>query len=275
MCIPSGQIAGVFAMNSADWTDAGGAMLQRRSNSLQFDGGYVHYRALQILMVTAALSGITDFSRADVGAHQDMALLQRIVQQFLRVQTAGLPGQTSFSSGPVDLRVALSACPAPEAFLPPGARLWGNSTVGVRCSGDKPWTIFVPVHVHVMAEYLVAAHPLNPGAAIGAADIASRIADLTELPAGIVTDAAQAIGKTPSANLGAGQALRADMLRDPIVVQNGQSVILQSKGAGFTVRAEGKALSQAADGQVIQVRSASGSTVSGIARAGGVVEVTF
>jgi len=237
----------------------------------------VLHRALQILIVLAALAGGESARAQAAGApsHQDLAMVQHAVKQYLQIQTAGLPGQTTFTAGPIDAHLALGSCAAPEVFLPPGARLWGNSTVGVRCAGERPWTIFVPVQVHVVGEYLVTARPLSPGTPIAAADLAPRTADLTTLPAGIVTDAAQAVGKTPMAGLAAGQAVRADMLRAPIVVQTGQSVMLQTKGPGFTVRAEGKALTQAAEGQVVQVRSGSGTTVSGIAHNGGVVEVSF
>ena len=208
-------------------------------------------------------------------SRQDAASLGRTVSEFVHAQTAGLPGQVELAVGQVDPRLALPACPAPEAFLPAGGRLWGNSTVGVRCSGDKPWTVFVPVQVRVTGSYQVAARPLAAGQPISTADLTPRTGDLTQLPAGIVTDPAQAAGKTPAMGMAAGQPLRLDLLRSPLVVQQGQSVMLQSMGRGFTVRAEGKALSQAADGQVVQVRSASGTTVSGIARVGGVVDVSF
>jgi flagella basal body P-ring formation protein FlgA len=229
--------------------------------------------SLALLLQSAAGGSMAQAVAA--GPRQDLAVLERTVRQFMQAQTAGLPGQTSFTIDAIDSRLNLNACPAPEAFLPGGARLWGHSTVGLRCISDKPWTVFVQVQVHVIADYLVTARPLAPGQAIAASDLAQRSGDLTLLPAGILTDAAQAVGKTPSSSLGAGQALRSDLLRSPTVVQSGQSVILQTKGPGFVVRAEGKALAQAAEGQVIQVRSGSGSTVSGIAHAGGVVEVTF
>lgn len=47
-----------------------------------------------------------------------------------------------------------------------------------------------------------------------------------------------------------------------------------SKGKGFQVATEGKALNNAAAGQVVQVRTASGQTLSGIARADGTVEIS-
>jgi flagella basal body P-ring formation protein FlgA len=52
-------------------------------------------------------------------------------------------------------------------------------------------------------------------------------------------------------------------------------VKLVSEGPGFRVSAEGRALGNAADGQLVQVRAPSGQTVSGIARSGGIVEVRY
>jgi len=55
----------------------------------------------------------------------------------------------------------------------------------------------------------------------------------------------------------------------------GQTVRLISKGPGFRVSAEGKALANVGVGQLAQVRTASGQTVSGVARPDGTVEVSF
>ena len=89
------------------------------------------------------------------------------------------------------------------------------------------------------------------------------------------SDPQQAVGKTSLASLAAGQPLRQDLLRAPLVVQQGQTVVVHSSGQGFRVSADGKALNNAYDGQIAQVRTASGQTLSGVARAGGVVEIRF
>jgi len=99
--------------------------------------------------------------------------------------------------------------------------------------------------------------------------------ELTQLPAGVFTDSAQAIGRTVSMSMIAGSVLRQEMLKQAPAVLQGQVVMLTSIGKGFSVAAEGKALNNANDGQVVQVKVESGSVVSGIARAGGKVEVAF
>jgi flagella basal body P-ring formation protein FlgA len=86
---------------------------------------------------------------------------------------------------------------------------------------------------------------------------------------------AQAIGRTPTVSLAAGTPLRLDTLRSKPVVQQGQAVRLVSGGNGFSVSAEGKAITNANDGQIVQVRTPSGTVISGTARTGGMVEVAF
>lgn len=210
---------------------------------------------------------------AQVPPRQDHAAIYRGVEQFLRTQTAGSPYAISHSVTPLDARLALVPCRAMEFFLPAGARLWGASTVGVRCAGDAPWSILVPVHVTVSGAYVVLARATPPGHVLAPSDLRLQQGDLTQLPAGVLSEVDQGIGKIAGNALAAGQALTRDALRAPAVIQQGQTVLLQTSGQGFRVTAEGKALNNAQDGQVTQVRTASGQTVTGIARAGGVVEV--
>ncbi|TFV93895.1 flagellar basal body P-ring formation protein FlgA [Oxalobacteraceae bacterium OM1] len=208
-------------------------------------------------------------------ARQDHAVLRQAVEQFLRIQSAGLPGQVTISVGQVDPRLNLAACAAPEAFLPGTARVWGKTTVGVRCSAPAPWTVYIPATVSVTGDYLVTATPLAQGQVVGPNDLAKVRGDLTALPQGIVTDASQAVGRTLNVSLRPGTPLRGDSLRSQQVVQQGQLVRLVTNGPGFSISAEARAISNAADGQIAQARTQAGQVVSGVARAGGVVEVTY
>jgi flagella basal body P-ring formation protein FlgA len=162
-----------------------------------------------------------------------------------------------------------------EPSLSPGSRAWGNTTVAVRCAAPSSWTVYVRATVKVIADYVVSAKPLTQGHVLTPADLTTRSGDLSQLPPGIVTNLDQAFGRTITAGLASGSPLRQDMLRaQPVVIQN-QSVKLVSSGRGFSVSAEGRALNNAEEGQLVQVRSASGSLVSGIARTGAIVEVSY
>lgn len=199
--------------------------------------------------------------------------LYNTLDDYLRAQTQGLPGKVAYSISPLDARTQLSPCTAFEPFLPAGSKLWGKSTVGVRCLGPSNWTIYVPVQVNVSGNYLISARPMPAGYMVGDADIVVRNGDLSALPTNILTDQSQAVGKTVKNSFAAGQPIRSDQLIAPWAVQQGQNVITVSNGPGFSVSSEGKALTNAVAGQIVQVRTLSGQVVSGIARPGGVVEI--
>jgi flagella basal body P-ring formation protein FlgA len=203
----------------------------------------------------------------------DAVLLKRAAFEFVARETAGLPGRASFTVGALDPQLALPLCRSAEGFLPAGGRLWGNTSVGVRCTAPTAWTVFLPVEVRVWGAVVHAARALSPQQPLGEADLTVQQADLTQLPAGVVTDLASALGRTVVTMLQPGQPLRADLLRAPTVIQQGQPVKLLVQGRGFMVSGEGKALTAAADGQLVQVRVGSGFVVSGLARPGATVEV--
>ena len=227
---------------------------------------------LRKLILALLLAGGVTPSHASIEAPQ-LAQIYKSVEELVRNQTAGLPGKVSFTLGAVDTRLNLPACPAPEAFIPPGARLWGNANVGVRCGGSIPWTIYVPVSIKIVTGVVVAAHALAQGRLIEASDLLLQDADLGQLPGAVITEPRQAVGHIATVSVAPGQPLRQDLLRSPPVIQQGQSVTLRSQGPGFKVSAEGKAVSNAIEGQIAQVRTPSGRTVNGIARLGGIVDI--
>ncbi|MFP5391818.1 MAG: flagellar basal body P-ring formation chaperone FlgA [Gammaproteobacteria bacterium] len=208
-------------------------------------------------------------------ARQDPAALRQVAEQFLQGQSAGLPGQVTITVGNIDARMNLAACAAPEAFQQPGAKPWGKTTVGVRCTAPVAWTVYIQAQVSVLGQYVAAAVPLAAGKPIDATQLVMVSGDLGTLPNGVATELSQAVGRTSAMPLAAGAPLRIDMLRSQPVVQQGQAVRVVSKGAGFSVSAEARAIGTAGDGQVVQVRAGNGAILSGVARAGGTVEVVF
>ena len=237
---------------------------------------FKHFKLFAALVLAAplALASAAQAAQSTANARQDGAALRKLAEQFLQTQSAGLPGKVTVKIGAVDPRLSLAACPAPEAFQQPGARPWGKTTVGVRCTAPV-WTMFLQAQVSVLADYVTAAVPLAQGQAIDAGQLAIMQGDIAAMPNGIVTDMAQAIGRTPTVSLPAGTPLRLDSLRSRPVVQQNQAVRIISRGENFSVSGEGKAIGNAGEGQVVQVRTPRGAIISGTARHGGIVEVTL
>jgi flagella basal body P-ring formation protein FlgA len=204
-------------------------------------------------------------------AADDPAL--RAVEHYVLAQLQGQPGKVSVSAGPIDPRLRLPACAAYQPYTPSGTRLIGNVSIGLRCTAPARWSIFVPVKIVIESNYVASAVPLAAGQTLQASDLSVLSGDLGNLPAGVLNDPAQAVGKSLRFAVAAGQPLRQDMLVAPQVIQQGQTVKLIFQGDGFSASNEGKALNAAAEGQVVQARTASGTVVSGIAQANGSVRV--
>jgi flagella basal body P-ring formation protein FlgA len=204
----------------------------------------------------------------------DSSEIRRAVDEFLPGQIKGLPGTASYSIGTIDADRLAGTCDGFDVSMGNGARPWGKTQVAVRCRGGT-WNLWVPVQIRVVAEYLVIARPINAGHRLTDSDIRAQMGELSDLPNGVLMNKEQAIGRSAIAVLAAGRPLRADMLRQPTVVQQGQSVKIIGTGSGFEVTNEGRALSNAVVGQVTQVRLNSGQILSGVVRADGTIEIRF
>lgn len=204
----------------------------------------------------------------------DSSAIRRAVDDFLSTQIKGLPGTATYSIGNIDADRLAGACQGFDVSMGNGARPWGRTQVVVNCRGGT-WKLWVPVQIRVMAEYLVIARPITAGQKVTDADIRGQLGELSDLPNGVLMDRAQAVGRAAIVSLAAGRPLRADMLRLPMVVQQGQSVKVVGTGNGFQVANEGRAITSAAVGQVAQVRLNSGQVLSGVVRADGSIEIRF
>jgi flagella basal body P-ring formation protein FlgA len=235
-------------------------------------------RALIQRLLLLPVAGLLVLSFASHAQHQQTqspAAVHRAIEDFLRAQTSSYGNRATFTVGSIDPRLSVPACATMDVFVPPGGRLWGNSSVAVRCAAPAPWTLYVSVAVRISGTYVAAARALTAGQTLSSSDVTAVQGDLTQSAAPLVSDISDALGKTLSAPVAAGQPLRADALRIMPAILQGQTVKLVSQGPGFRVSAEGKAIANAAAGQVAQVRTATGQTVSGVVRADGSVEVNF
>jgi flagellar basal body P-ring formation protein FlgA len=226
---------------------------------------------LQVSAAIAALPTDTEF--------QDHNQIKMVVAEFIHLQTATLPGKITTQVEEIDRRLTLPKCAKLEAFLPAGGRLLGKAMVGVRCApaaqGEKDrasWSIFVAAQIRLEINLLVSARQLPLGHTLQKEDLASQTFESSQ--SGAFTEQSKVVGSVLRFGIAAGSLLRADMLRQPFCITQGQTVPLSVQSSGFSIHSEGVALNNAAEGQSVQVRVASGRVISGMAHAGGSVEIT-
>jgi flagellar basal body P-ring formation protein FlgA len=209
---------------------------------------------------------------AQPAGQQDGESIRRVALAYLQQQTVGLPGKIDISVATVFPR-GLAACTTLEPFLPAGGRVWGRTTVGVRCVGERPWTLYLQAKVSVHATYFLAGRQIAPGELLTAGDLVARDGDLTLLPQAVITDPAQAVGAVALMRVSAGLPLRRDMLKSADSVTIGQQVKVVAQGQGFAISSEGSAMNNASPGQPVRVKTANGQIIQGIVKDGATVEI--
>lgn len=206
---------------------------------------------------------------------QPVSEIAATAENYLRKHVGPSARRTDVRAGPLDVRLRLANCDKPlQAFLRRGTRVAARTIVGVRCSGTKPWKVYVPVDVIVTAKVLVASRTLPRGHMLTATDLALEERDVTRALSGYITDPAQILGQRLKAQLLSGRMLTPSLLEADKLVRRGQSVTLTVNNSGVAIRMAGKALGDGALNQRIRVENLnSGRIVEGIVRSRENVEV--
>lgn len=191
-----------------------------------------------------------------------------------RSQPAGLPLRMEVSVGSLDPRLRLAPCARVEPYLPPGARLWGRTRLGLRCvEGPTAWNVYLPVTIKAFGPAWVLTGAVAPGAVLTANDATQAEVDWAEESAPVMAQPEMWVGQTAARQLVAGQALRQSMVRPPQLFRAGAQVKVIAQGPGYAISSAGQAMSAGAVGQTIRIRMDNGRIVSGTVNDSGTVVV--
>lgn len=177
----------------------------------------------------------------------------------------------------LDPRLRLPKCAAPLAiFSPPGSHSFGNVSVGVRCAGQKPWTIYTSVKTSIFRDVVVLTKPLQRGAAVTPEMVAKKRIQLSKTHQQYFTEYSEVLGKTARRNLSTGTILSMGFLTNPKTIERGQQVTLIAHANGMKIRMLGAALTDGFEGQRIRVRNISSNRiVEGTVVSSGLVKINF
>lgn len=229
--------------------------------------------------VALALAALLLLASGGLAWAQDTSLgaLQAQVQQLARQSGAAMPAGTRVEVvvGALDPRLKLAPCARITPHLPPGTRLWGRTHVGLRCDEGARWSVFVPVTVKVFAKAWSATQPLPVGAVVAAEHLHLDEVDLAAESSPVIASVQAAVGRTTARALLPGLPVREADLRPRRWFAAGDTVRVITVGSGFSIDAEGRALSAGLDGQPIKVRTDNGRVITGRATGPNQVEVAL
>lgn len=224
------------------------------------------------LIALSLLMGLLLHPLELLAATQNLVALEQAARRFVEQELRFRPA--TFTLGRLDPRLALPACEQPQVSWSAGAVPSGNSSLDLSCPAAG-WSLRLPVTIAEKRMGVVATRPLKAGELLAPDDV--RLAEMTSpaLSRNVLNRLDQAIGQSMRSSVPAGAWLRSFMLQQPDVIRTNQRVKVLAQGDGFVAAAEGTARGNAAAGESVRVRMASGREVSGVAQADGSMLVSY
>lgn len=216
-------------------------------------------------------------SAAVAQTHQSHKSIYQAAGDFVRSQVTSQHTKATVTVGKLDSRLKLKRCSKPlQAFLPKGSRNMGRTTIGVRCQGNNPWSLNVPVTISVFKNVLVASQQIQKGSILTASDMTLKQTDVARLHHGFFESSDAGIGKKLTRRILVGAVITPGMLRSPRLISRGQQVSIVAQSGRMKVRMEGKALANGAAGERIKVLNVkSRKKLEGIVTPSGEVKIDF
>ncbi|WP_323937656.1 flagellar basal body P-ring formation chaperone FlgA [Aeromonas caviae] len=185
-----------------------------------------------------------------------------------------LDAQADVKAGTIDERLPLTRCEdALTISLPARMEIRRNTTVYLKCEGDKSWDLYLPVRVSIQKPYVTVAVPVAKGDILSEPMLTLAYQDQTLIRGDYLTDPTALIGVRSKRELKPGQPIR---LTRVCVVCKGDQVTLSAENSSMQIKTMARALQDGSFGDMIRlVNTRSGRTVQGQVSAVGSVVVTF
>ncbi|KDV04048.1 flagellar basal body P-ring formation chaperone FlgA [Aeromonas caviae] len=185
-----------------------------------------------------------------------------------------LDAQADVKAGTIDERLPLTRCEdALTISLPARMEIRRNTTVYLKCEGEKSWDLYLPVRVSIQKPYVTVAVPVAKGDILSEPMLTLAYQDQTLIRGDYLTDPTALIGVRSKRELKPGQPIR---LTQVCVVCKGDQVTLSAENSSMQIKTMARALQDGSFGDMIRlVNTRSGRTVQGQVSAVGSVVVTF
>jgi flagella basal body P-ring formation protein FlgA len=199
-------------------------------------------KTLKTLIYTMCLLQLTPGLAADSskGAHKRIKK-QLIEQQAVDYVQSLFPepelGKLSYKAISLDRRIKIKPCDSPLKLSIPGtSSLSKRTTVQVRCTSEKSWSLYVQVKITKLVPVVVARVNLPPGMVISHDNVAVMLKDTNQVRGRILGASTLLIGAKTSRHIFAGQPVT---LRQVCLVCKGDNVVIIAKSKGLQVKTSG------------------------------------
>lgn len=216
---------------------------------------------------------LTSLSHSGLAIAAPVGSLEQSLRSFVQTQAPTLPGKVSLEPGKLPENERINACTRWQIFLPERAQLWGQVSLGARCSEGPKQSLYISARIKIEGTAVLAARHIPSGQPISPEDIQTQQTDLGSLPSDLILRTEDAIGRVSRTAIAPGKPILEGLLRQEAIIAAGQSVRLIFNDGVLSVSNEGTAISSAIQGQAVRVRLPGGRIITGTAIGEGRVEL--
>jgi len=193
---------------------------------------------------------------------QSLSSIRQAAKDYVMENLVVDPLRSNVNIGNLDTRLRLRQCDSPlETFDNSGSARGGRSTIGVRCAGGSPWTIYVSAQVDTFAEVYTLAGSMGRGERIRAQDLVLKDMNVGALAFGYFTEADALVGMVLRRTGRPGEVVTPNLVAPPELVKRGETVTVLAKAGNTHVSMQGTAMDNGAMGDRIRVRNSSSNRV--------------
>ena len=208
--------------------------------------------------VLATLAWVAMPTLARAQSIQPIESIQAAAEKEVRALLPKTTAKYYVTAGRLDSRLRLAACGAPlETFMSNNSTPGARSTVGVRCTTQNQWTVYVPVSVETEASILVLRRALARRSPVEPIDVELQTRRLPGVESGFISDIGNLRGRRLRRALPAGTPLTIEELVPEVLVRRGQQVTLLASTGSIEIRAQGRALTEGGARDRIRVQNES------------------
>jgi flagella basal body P-ring formation protein FlgA len=184
-------------------------------------------------------------------------------------------GEYEISVLPLDSLLKLPECTEPlEAFTTTDLIKAGRTSIGVRCNGEKKWSIFTSAVIKIYENVIVLSRPVQRGEIITRQHLAIEKKDVSKLRGDFVTQAEQIENKQAARYIQTGAIPGLRSFIEPKLIKRGDKIIISTIQPAFSIRMSGVAMMDGSKDQLIRIKNEnSGRIISATVIEAGLVSV--
>ncbi|WP_214660545.1 flagellar basal body P-ring formation chaperone FlgA [sulfur-oxidizing endosymbiont of Gigantopelta aegis] len=189
--------------------------------------------------------------------HSHQQIRQTAVD-FVRSQIPDDVTIKSLTAGKIDARIRFKQCSeALEASSGQTKEIAKSWTVGVRCYGETPWSIYISVKAKLSRKMIVSKTTITRGELITNDKILLVEQEINHRNQKHFSDPKNVVGREARRSIRPNRVITSNLLQEPVLVHRRETVIIYAKSSKLQISMKGTALKNGRYNEMIKVRNSS------------------